>query len=130
MNKATQNKIGGWVSVGVAPCSAPRMTRADAWKKRPVVLKYFAFKEEFKLKCNKLGIALNDEVYLRFHVQIPKTCKKKYKEGQFHQEKPDIDNLCKAVMDSFGINDCRVHTLVASKYWSENPRIEIWQNNC
>ena len=43
--------------------------------------------------------------------------------------KPDIDNLCKATLDSFnGIlwkDDSQIVDLNTHKYYSENPRIEI-----
>ena len=43
--------------------------------------------------------------------------------------KPDIDNLCKATLDSFnGIlwrDDAQIVDLTAHKFYSDNPRIEI-----
>lgn len=38
----------------IEPVPKPRMTQADKWKKRPPVLKYFAFKDEVKL--NKITL--------------------------------------------------------------------------
>ena len=31
-------------NIKITPVSKPRMTRADTWKKRPCVLKYWAYK--------------------------------------------------------------------------------------
>lgn len=41
--------------------------------------------------------------------------------------KPDIDNVCKAVLDAlpWEKDDTQVIILNARKYWSEHPRVEI-----
>ena len=45
--------------------------------------------------------------------------------GDFHNQKPDIDNLIKAVLDALMAEDCRVHTVFARKFWAEEGGIVI-----
>lgn len=45
--------------------------------------------------------------------------------GKPHQQRPDLDNLCKAVLDASGVDDSHVHTLELSKVWSEEGYIQI-----
>jgi Holliday junction resolvase RusA-like endonuclease len=47
--------------------------------------------------------------------------------GQPHQQKPDIDNCCKALMDLEGTNDGHVHMLNATKRWAEKGRIILYR---
>jgi Holliday junction resolvase RusA-like endonuclease len=37
--------------------------------------------------------------------------------GEYHQSKPDIDNLVKAFLDAFGDDDKHVAVIHAGKYW-------------
>ena len=39
------------MSINIQPVAKPRMTRSDRWKKRPVVLKYWQFKDALKEKA-------------------------------------------------------------------------------
>jgi Holliday junction resolvase RusA-like endonuclease len=49
-----------------------------------------------------------------------------------HAQKPDVDNVAKAVMDAMGefwADDAQVHALAAEKYFVEKtgtPRVEVW----
>jgi hypothetical protein len=38
------------ISYAITPMGAVRMNKADAWRKRDCVLRYFSFKDEVKLK--------------------------------------------------------------------------------
>ena len=53
--------------------------------------------------------------------------KKKKVEMNFanHQQKPDIDNLLKALMDSLLEDDSKVYQLTANKIWSYDGRILV-----
>ena len=49
-----------------------------------------------------------------------------------HQQKPDIDNLCKSVMDALSDDDAYIHELHAMKFWDYRGTIEIndlWARN-
>ena len=85
---------------------APRMTRADSWKKRPVVLRYHAFRdfinEELK-GLTKQEMDSIQKIEVQFWVRMPDSWSKKKKEAMFgkpHQQKPDIDNLQKLLKDA------------------------------
>jgi Holliday junction resolvase RusA-like endonuclease len=118
----------GAITFLVDPCPAPRQSRSDAWKPSPRVLRYRAWKDRMRPLCDTLGWKLGDSLRVDFHVQMPKSwSKKKRKEmlGEFHQQKPDIDNLCKALMDLQGVDDGHVHTIHATKRWSEVGKIVV-----
>jgi Holliday junction resolvase RusA-like endonuclease len=46
--------------------------------------------------------------------------------GQPHQQRPDIDNLAKGVMDALASEDSYIYELHATKVWGEEGKIEIW----
>ena len=112
----------------IDPCPAPRMTQSDKWNKRKCVVKYHAFRTEFILKCNILGYTLQPELDITFVLPMPKSWPN-YKWFQFdglpHQQKPDIDNVIKSVMDSFGKDDGFVHSVNANKIWGQEGKIII-----
>lgn len=65
-----------------------------------------------------------------FYLPIAETNKKRYKEGQWHTQRPDVDNLKKSCLDGMsGVvfdNDCCVALIFATKRWThDNPRAEI-----
>lgn len=101
------------------------MTRADCWKKRPIVLRYWAFCDEVK----EAGITLNNaNDHLIFHVPMPKSWSKKKKKrmaGTPHQQRPDLDNYVKALFDSVMSEDCFVYHFEASKFWAVEGAIEV-----
>tara|TARA_B110000977_G_scaffold187842_1_gene255384 strand:+ start:499 stop:885 length:387 start_codon:yes stop_codon:yes gene_type:complete len=113
-------------NIKITPVSKPRMTRADTWKKRPCVLKYWAYKDELKEKMKEIDLKVENELYLEFYIQMPKSWSKKKKSEMFnkvHQQKPDVDNLVKGVMDAIFKEDSHVHTIYAKKLWSNTPSI-------
>ena len=111
----------------ITPIQAPRMTRADAWKKRPIVLKYRAFRDAVQAEMKKVDLGGAtwkdlDTLVVNFYIPMPPSWSKKKKEtmaGAMHQQKPDLDNLIKAILDSIfrDGDDCRVAAVVARKFW-------------
>ncbi len=109
------------LNIKIIPVSKPRMTRADTWKKRPCVTRYWAYKDELNEKIKELDIKVQDELFLEFYMPMPKSWSKKKKIdflNKPHQQKPDIDNLVKGVMDAIFKEDSHVHTIYAKKIWS------------
>ncbi len=103
--------------IAIEPMGAPRMTQRDRWKGRPVVERYHAYKDTLRLALP--SYALPEVLRIEFHIAIPKSYSKKKRlslYGQYHTEKPDIDNLVKAFMDTFG-SDAHVAVVRAGKYW-------------
>lgn len=108
----------------IVPVSKPRMTQADKWKKRPAVLKFFAFRDE--VKRQKVSVENKDTII--FHIQMPKSWGKKKKADMDclpHQQRPDVDNLLKALLDSVFEEDCEVWNVRVIKLWSYKGSIEI-----
>ena len=104
-----------------APVSKPRMTQRDRWKKRPCVLKFFAYRDLVRrLATPELQQA--EALIMEFYLPFPKSYSKKLQavlQGHPHRKKPDLDNLQKAVMDSLFTEDCRVYAVHARKYWDD-----------
>ena len=113
------------------PMGAVRQTQADRWKKRPAVLRYRAFGDELRLAAAAQNFILGERCIMIFEVAMPKSWSNKKKElmnGKPHQQKPDGDNLQKAVADHLCIEggDAFIHTVFAAKFWSYEGRIRIY----
>jgi len=110
----------------IAPIGKPRMTQQDKWKKRTCTTKYWFFKDH--LNTNKGSFELPDSFTILFCLPFPKSYSNKKCKELFlrkHQEKPDIDNLIKAVLDSLKKEDKDVYEIRAKKVWSRKPSIFI-----
>lgn len=105
------------------------MTRRDKWAKRPVVMRYHTFCDELRLYVKDLP----DDFCINFNISMPKSWSKKKKEqmkGRPHQEKPDIDNLLKAVLDAICKEDKQVWNIHARKFWTAaEGNITIWKED-
>jgi Holliday junction resolvase RusA-like endonuclease len=102
------------------------MTRADTWKKRPCVLRYWSYKDELRDLLNKQNINIDKEIYVEFYLKMPKSWSNKKKDkfqGTTHEQRPDIDNLMKGLMDALFKEDSHVHTIYAKKIWDIEPGI-------
>lgn len=87
-----------------------------------------------ELKENHIPYEVALTAIIDMYFQIPKSGSKKLyqqrKEGDLRPTtKPDIDNSIKAILDSLnGIvykDDSQVVTIIANKYYSEVPRVEV-----
>lgn len=108
---------------------AVRQTRADRWKKRPRVLEYHARRDLLRTESNKNKLVLKEEICVTFHITMPLSWSKKKRTqmlGKPHQDKPDIDNLCKFLMDALMDEDKTVWRVWADKYWAEEGYIEVY----
>lgn len=100
----------------ITPVPQPRMVRSDKWAKRPRVLRYFAFRQECKLK----KVWLPENYHVIFVMPMPKSWSLKKCEqmnGQPHKAKPDKDNLEKALLDAVHADDAGVWDGRATKVW-------------
>ena len=111
----------------ILPMAKPRMTRSDKWNKRTCVLRYRAFADECRLR----GVVVPEGgSHITFVIPMPKSWSKKKKvemSGQPHQQKPDVDNLHKALLDAVFEDDCTVWDCRVSKRWGEVGKIVINQ---
>lgn len=110
-------------------CAKPRMTRADKWKQRSVVLEYRAFADLARLCAGKVKGQKPGVISLRFELAMPKSWSKKKQAqmgGQPHTQQPDVDNLIKAVLDAIWPDgDSFVHSVTAVKRWGQTNRTEV-----
>lgn len=107
----------------------PRMTQRDRWAKRPAVLRYFAFKDECRLHNVTLPMS---GAHVVFILPMPQSWSKKKKaqmNGQPHMQKPDADNLIKALADAIYNEDCEIWNFQVSKFWGEQGQIIIIESS-
>jgi len=110
----------------------PRMTQRDKWRERPCVLRYRAFKDELMLLARSQGYQVGkmdiDRIDAVVQLPMPKSWSKKKRQayqGQPHQQKPDADNLLKAICDALLEDDSRVWHKVITKYWGTEGRLDL-----
>lgn len=114
------------ITIDINPVPKPRMVRSDSWKKRPIVLKYWAYKDEFILKANKVKLKLGEELNLIFYIQMPDSWSKKKKElmnNKPHQQTPDGDNILKGICDILCKQDNFVWKVSYEKRWGYKGKI-------
>lgn len=124
----------------LVPMGAVRMTRSDRWKtdphhldpqkrQRPVVQKYFAFRDLLRLQTMQAGYELGkflDAVYL---VPMPASWSKKKKERMNRmpcEDKPDSDNITKAIKDALKKQDAEVWWEHVEKRWAYKGSIILF----
>ena len=109
----------------IDPCAKPRMTRADGWKKRPAVIRYWAFKDRVKLLCVELPL---QKGHITFHIPMPNSWSDRRKNKMFlkpHQSRPDLDNLLKGLFDAVYAEDSYIWDFRATKIWDYKGKITI-----
>lgn len=109
----------------ITPTTKPRMTQRDRWKKRECVVRYHAFKDRVRFA----KLVLPEQGYhVVFVIPMPKSWSKSKRQamcGQPHQQKPDKDNLEKALLDALYQDDCHVWDGRVSKVWGNTGRIIV-----
>ncbi|ATM78802.1 hypothetical protein CRN79_24540 [Serratia fonticola] len=109
----------------IVPFPKPRMTQRDRWAKRPTVLRYFAFCDE--IRHNRISLP-ESGYHVTFVLPMPPSWSKKKRAemaGKPHQQKPDADNLLKALMDAIYNEDCSVWDVRVTKRWGDTGAITI-----
>jgi Holliday junction resolvase RusA-like endonuclease len=109
----------------ITPCPKPRMTQRDKWLKCDATRRYWAFCEQVKLYRVELTYSGAD---VTFRLPMPNSWSKKRKDinhGTAHQQRPDLDNLIKALCDAIYQNDACVWEITARKIWADEGSIEI-----
>ena len=118
------------------PIGAVRQTRADAWKKRPCVLAYREWCDTARLACTGSDKKLDANQWLGFyafsHSPMPESWSEKKKAamaGHLMRQKPDADNVSKAIGDALFDNDERLAIMQCVQYWcmpEEMPRVDVF----
>ena len=118
------------ISFPVDPMGKPRMTVGDKANYRPVTKRYWQYKS--MLKNTALGADFEmpeSDYHMVFYIPVPKSWNKEKKQemiGTSHQQKPDKDNLEKAVLDCLCEEDSHIWDGRVTKYWSSEGRIDIY----
>ena len=114
------------------PIAKPRMVKSDKWKKRPCVEAYFRWVNYAKYTVKDLpndiyGIAINA------YIEFPKSYSQRKMlklANKGHRQKPDCDNILKAVMDALIKEDKGVCSARVNKYWDDGNgarvEVEVW----
>jgi len=107
----------------IIPIPKPRMTSRD--KHRPSHKRYFKFCEDVRM----VGVRLKRSGdHVLFKIPMPKSwskVKKKMFDGQPHEQKPDLDNLIKALGDAIFKDDSGIWDIRATKVWGYEGEIII-----
>lgn len=120
------------ITFPIMPVAKPRMTRRDKWLNppRPGVARYREYADNLRMlaDANHWKLPMQD-TYFSFEIPMPASWSAKRKAqqvGKPHQEKPDLDNLMKAVFDALQKQDCRIwHIAGAEKRWALKGSITI-----
>jgi Holliday junction resolvase RusA-like endonuclease len=116
------------IDLRIDPVAKPRMTGSDRWKHRPVVDKYFNFKDAIVGLCTMSRFVLPDRYKVKFYIRMPESWSSWRKidmKDRPHQQKPDLDNLVKSINDCLKKEDKTVYFIEASKFWGDEGRIII-----
>ena len=125
IKKAQAPRIGYY---HILPVGKPRMTRRDKWltPPRPGVAKYRAFADE----CRRLEVWVPLEGgHVTFILPMPESWSQKKKAlmvGARHQQKPDVDNLLKALLGAvYPDDDTAVWDIRVTKVWGTSGYIRV-----
>lgn len=114
----------------IDPIPKPRMVYSDKYKKRPIVSRYWNYKDNLKdfLDIKDIENIKKFGLDIVFIMPFPLSWSKKKKDeynNMAHQKRPDIDNLAKAFLDCVMDEDSAVWNIKAKKIWSEKGKIII-----
>lgn len=126
MTRSYQERPKGWKLWPILGIAKPRMTRSDKWKKRPIVLKYRAYKDE--LRIHGVDLEVNDFYHVIFVIAHPKSWSDKKRHAHWftpHQQTPDKDNLEKGLLDALFKDDAAAWDGRVTKVWGPAPLLII-----
>lgn len=124
------SEADGYKVYPIDPVPKPRMTQRDKWKQRPCVMRYRAFKDEVRLRKVSVPKA---GAHVIFALPMPKSWPKARKlkmAGLPHEQKPDVDNLIKALLDGLYTDDSVVSDIRISKVWAATGAIAVGEMPC
>jgi Holliday junction resolvase RusA-like endonuclease len=119
------------ISFPVDPMGKPRMTQQDRWKKRDVTDRYWELKDHLVKIAKGSNFEIPDSnIHIIFYMPMADSWAKSKKEkmdGKPHQQRPDADNMLKAIQDSLCKEDSYIWDVRISKYWAYKGRIDIYK---
>lgn len=114
----------------ITPVAKPRQSRRDKWLNPPreCVGQYRRFANTCRLQKVELPFC---GAHVTFILPMPDSWsdkKKKNMDGYRHIQKPDLDNLIKALGDAIYSDDSKIWDLHATKRWGRTGKIIIEVN--
>lgn len=103
----------------ITPVSAPRQVGRDAWDPSPHVQRYRAYRDELRARRVHVPEPFHHAIFV---LPMPKSWSAKRRlelHGQPHQQKPDRDNLEKALLDACFGEDSHIWDGRTTKLWGE-----------
>lgn len=115
--------------IPITPMGAVRMTAKSKWVSKSAK-RYLDYKRFIEMYALSKKITLGNTFRADFYLPIPKSRIKKLKHGDYHQQKPDLDNMIKGLLDALKKDDSDVSTIVCNKYWTDKDAgyIVIYQD--
>lgn len=111
---------------------APRQTRRDAWKPRPCVQRYRAWRDLVRLQARNVPPPEKvARVLVTAYYALPPSWSKRKRTTalmDFKRTKPDGDNILKGVLDALWPQDAALGDLAVCRRWGlyDETHIEIW----
>ena len=118
------------IKIPFPPMGKPRMTRADKWKCRSEVVRYRQWADAMRAFTNGKIPNNPDSVSWNAYMPIPESWSQRKKTamaGKPHRQKPDRDNIDKAICDALWKRDEGIWTGFQAKFWDDGnkPRLVL-----
>lgn len=115
------------ITLDITPIPKPRMTQSDRWSGRTCVQLYWHFKHEVRLAMGDRQFP--HPTHIIFVLPMPESWSEKKKrrhDGQPHCQRPDWDNLAKALTDALFDEDSYLFDIRVTKLWGRKGQIIIY----
>lgn len=119
--------------IAVEPMGAPRQTRSDKWRPRDCVLRYRQYRDIIRIWTHPANLPLGfpADLFVRFTVTMPPSWSQKKRDrmrGSPHQQKPDLDNMQKGLLDAVfrDEDDAHIWRICAEKVWGDSGSIDVF----
>jgi Holliday junction resolvase RusA-like endonuclease len=112
-------------SIKGAPMGKPRMTQRDKWMKRECVVRYRQYCDRLRAAAGKVPEGNAYGICVLAWMAMPESWSKKKKQamaGKIVQQKPDWDNVAKAVCDALFEDDSVLGGGTCWKFWCEQSQ--------
>lgn len=111
--------------IWITPMGAVRMTQRSLWKD-PAAKKYLDWKRSVAWLAKIAAFQFETGDHLLFKLPITRM-KNPQQPGEPHTQKPDLDNLIKALFDALHKDDAPIYEISARKEWAKIGCIEVWK---
>ena len=116
------------ITIPIPPMGKPRMTQRDKWAKRKCVTKYHSFRDEFRFCLGHYTIDNPSHISWTAYFPIPNSWsagRRRQMLGEPHRQKPDRDNVDKAILDALLSDDSIVSDGTLRKRWDDGKGARI-----